>query len=124
MSIRFQADNDLRFGIKAVRRREPAIDFVAAQEAGFDGVSDPEILERAASAGRVLVTHDRRTMISHFRIRLGAGISSPGILVVSQGAQIGEVVESIVYLWALADPYDLCNQVHYLPSMSRHVFGR
>ena len=38
MSIRFQADNDLKFGIvKAVRGREPTIDFVSAQEAGLDG---------------------------------------------------------------------------------------
>jgi len=38
LSIRFQADNDLKFGIvKAVRRREPTIDFVSAQEAGWMG---------------------------------------------------------------------------------------
>lgn len=42
MSIRFQADNDLKFGIvKAVRRREPTVDFLSAQEAGLDGVPDP-----------------------------------------------------------------------------------
>ena len=45
-----QADNDLKFGIvKALRRREPAIDFVSAQEAGLDGVGDPQLLDRAAA---------------------------------------------------------------------------
>ena len=54
MSIRFQADNDLKFAIvKAVRRREPAIDFVSAQESGLDGVGDPDIRMRTASEGRV-----------------------------------------------------------------------
>jgi len=125
LSIRFQADNDLKFGIvRAVRRREPAIDFVSAQEAGLDGVSDPEVLDRAATEGRILVSHDRRTMLDYFRAQLAAGRSSPGVLIVSQGASIGSVVEAIVHIWALADPLELRDQVHYLPSISRHVFTR
>ena len=123
MSIRFQADNDLKFGIvKAVRRREPSIDFASAQEAGLDGLSDPELLDRAAREDRVLVSHDRRTMLDHFRMRLAAGKSSPGVFIVSQGAPIGQVVEALVYAWVLSDPLDLRDQVHYLPSFSRHVF--
>src|SRR5258708_36177335 len=62
LSIRFQADNDLKFAIvKAVRRREPAIDFASVQESGLDGLGDPDLLDRAASDGRVLVWHDLRT---------------------------------------------------------------
>jgi hypothetical protein len=80
LSIRFQADNDLKFGIvKAVRRREPSIDFASAQQAGLDGLSDPELLDRVAREDRVLVSHDRRTMLDHFRMRLAAGKSSPGV---------------------------------------------
>lgn len=125
MSLRFQADNDLRFGIvKAVRRREPSIDFVSAQEAGLDGVPDPVLLDRVAVDGRVLVSHDRRTMIDHFRDHLAEGKSIPGLLIVSQGAAIGEVVEAMVYLWALADPDEVRDQAHYLPPLSRHVFSR
>ncbi|MSV31940.1 MAG: hypothetical protein EXQ57_05405 [Bryobacterales bacterium] len=71
MSLRFQADNDLKFAIvKAVRRQEPSIDFASAQEAGLDGLGDPELLDRAAAEGRVLVSHDRRTMLNHFRNHL------------------------------------------------------
>ena len=125
MSVHFQADNDLKFGIvKAVRRREPAIDFASAQEAGLEGVSDPEVLDRAASENRVLVSHERRTMLDHFRAHLAAGKTSPGVLIVSQGAPIGPVAEAIVYLWALSDPLELRNQAYYLPSLSCHVFTR
>jgi hypothetical protein len=93
LSIRFQADNDLKFGIvKAVRRREPTVDFLSAQESGLDSVPDPVLLDRVAAAGRVLVSHDRRTMIDHFRDHLAVGKSSPGLLIVSQGSAIGEVV--------------------------------
>jgi hypothetical protein len=31
-----------------------------------DGMSDPEVLACAASLGRILVTHDVRTMPKHF----------------------------------------------------------
>jgi predicted nuclease of predicted toxin-antitoxin system len=125
LTVRFQADNDLKFGIlKAVRRREPAIDFASAQEAGLDEVGDPELLDRAAAEGRVLVSHDRRTMIAHFRAHLAAGKSAPGLLIVSQGALIGEAVEALVYVWALSNPADLRDQAYYLPSLSRHFFPR
>lgn len=108
MSIRFQADNDLKFAIvKAVRQQEPAIDFASAQQAGLDGLSDPEVLELAAAEGRVLISHDRRTLLKHFRNHLAAGKTSSGLLVVSQGAPVGVVAEAIVILWAAAKSKDL-----------------
>jgi len=125
LSIRFQADNDLKFGIvRAVRRREPAIDFASAGEAGLEGVSDPELLERAAEDDRVLVSHDRRTMLDHFRHHLVAGKPSPGLLIVSQRTPIGLVAESIVLLWAVTNPAELRDQAYHLPSLIRHVFAR
>jgi predicted nuclease of predicted toxin-antitoxin system len=124
LSILFQADNDLKFGIvKAARRREPAIDFLSAQEVGLHGVADPDLLDLAAVNGRVLVTHDGRTMPDHFREHLALGKSSPGLLIVSQDAAIGDVVEALIYVWALGDAEDLLNQAYHLPSLSRHVFG-
>jgi len=125
LSIRFQADNDLTFAIvKAVRRREPAIDFASAQQSELGGVSDPEVLEQAARNNRVLVSHDMHTMISHFRDRLAAGRNSPGLLMVSQKAVAAEVVEAVLFLWSVTDPADLHNQVYYLPSLVQHVFTR
>jgi Domain of unknown function (DUF5615) len=125
LNLRFQADCDLKSAIlKGVLRREPAIDFASAAQAEFEGVADPEVLERAARNGRVLMTHDRRTMLHHFRNYLAEGKSSPGLLVVSQGASIGLVVESIVLLWAVADPVDLRDRAYHLPSLIGHVFPR
>ncbi|MCU1236988.1 MAG: hypothetical protein JWP63_4955 [Candidatus Solibacter sp.] len=82
------------------------------------------MLDRIAAGGRVLVSHDRRTMIAHFRAHLAAGKSAPGLLIVSQGALIGDVVEAFVYVWALAKPVDLRDQAYYSPSLSRHLFTR
>jgi len=90
----------------------------------LDGLSDPDLLDRAASDGRVLVSHDLRTMLDHFRSRLATGKTSPGLLLVSQGESIGEVVESLAVLWAVTDPSELSDQAYHLPSLIRHVFPR
>lgn len=66
MDIKFQADNDLKRAIvQGVKRRQPAIDFQTAEEAQLDGLSDENVLALATSEGRVLVSHDHRTMPVH-----------------------------------------------------------
>ena len=123
--IRFQADADLRGSIvRAVRRREPAIDFASAADSKLAGVSDPEVLQAAAAQGRILITHDRRTMVDHFRNRMADGKPSPGVFVASQFASIGAVAEAIVMVWAASEPVEWENQLRYLPSLIRHVFPR
>ena len=68
MKVRFQADADLNQTILlATIRREPAIDFQTATMAGLLSVlDDMQVLERTAREGRVLATHDRKTMPRHF----------------------------------------------------------
>jgi hypothetical protein len=123
--IRFQADADLRQSIvDGVRLHDPSIDFASAAEGNLEGIPDPEVLEIAASQGRILITHDKRTMAEHFRNRLEEGNSSPGVFLVSQSAPIGEVVEAIVTVWAASETWEWENQLRYLPSMSRHFFPR
>lgn len=59
--------------IRGLQRRIPAIDVLRVQEIGLASTPDPEILARAASEGRVLLTHDRETLL-HFayeRVRAG-----------------------------------------------------
>jgi hypothetical protein len=125
LSLRFQADADLKYAIvKAVRHREPGIDFASAADSGLEGVGDTEVLERAAQEGRILVSHDRRTMLAHFRARLEAGKPSAGLFVVSQGAPIEPVANAIVLVWSASEPPEWRNQVHHLPSLARHVFSR
>lgn len=63
MKLRFQADADLNEDIvKGVLRREPGIDFRTAILAGLRGLGDLEVLTLAAEEGRILVSHDRKTM--------------------------------------------------------------
>ena len=125
MSLRFQADADLKDAIvKAVRRREATIDFASAAESGLERIGDPELLERAAQEGRILVSHDHRTMLATFRARLESGKSSPGLFIVSQGAPLGAVVSAIVLAWSASEMSEWRDQIHHLPSFKRHLFSR
>ena len=57
--LQFLADenfnNDM---VRGVRRRAPDVDILRVQDAGLQGADDPAILEWAANAERVVLTHD------------------------------------------------------------------
>jgi hypothetical protein len=117
VSIRFQADNDLSgIIVSATFRREPGIDFQTAQAARLDFLDDQAVLHRAASEGRILVTHDKRTMPGHLAAYVAAGNRSPGVLlVIPQDAPLRAVVESLVLIWADNRPEDWENAVTIIP---------
>lgn len=123
VSIRFLADADLNYAIvMGARGREPAIDFLTATEADLGGRADPEVLEFAASEGRIVVSHDTSTMPVHFSDRLRSGRMSPGVFLVRQRASVGQVVEAILLIWSASTPGEWAEQIHYLPSLARHHF--
>ncbi len=115
MKVRFQADADLNQTIVlATVRLEPAIDFQTAEEAGLEGVKDPEVLARTAASGRILVSHDRRTMPRHFATFIVDG-HSPGVLIVSQKVPVALVAEELVLIWALSEPSEWTNRICAIP---------
>lgn len=117
MSIRFQADNDLRrIIVDATLRREPSIDFQTAQSAGLDSLDDILVLHRALEQGRILVSHDKRTLPLRLAQFTRRGGESPGVLlVIPQNAPVREVVESLILIWADNRPEEWVNLVTKIP---------
>jgi hypothetical protein len=117
VSIRYQADNDLnQLIVAATFRKEPGIDFQTAQQAQLDGLDDLTVLRRTASEGRILVSHDKRTMPRHLTSFLNQGNDSPGVLVViPQDAPLRAVVETLVLIWADNTPEDWQNAITVIP---------
>src|SRR5262245_34134623 len=96
MTVRFQADADLNAEIIAgVLRREPSIDFHMADEANLRRVPDPEVLALAAQDGRILVTHDRRTIPRHFAAFI-LHHSSPGVFIIAQTLSVRVAIEELL----------------------------
>ena len=116
MTVRFLADEDLDADIVAgLRSREPAIDIVDVKTAGLRGTKDPVLLELAAEQERILITHDRRTIVSHVRERAAAGKRNPGVFIVPQRAGIGEIVETVLLVWAASQAEVWRDRIVYLP---------
>jgi hypothetical protein len=110
------ADEDLDSAIlEGVLYCEPTIDILDSKHAGYRGVKDPTLLEIAAQQGRILISHDRRTMTRYFCDRLAAGKSSPGLFIVPQQTVIGDVIELLVLIWTASQPNDWVDAITYLP---------
>jgi predicted nuclease of predicted toxin-antitoxin system len=114
-AIRFQADADLRQAIlTGTIRRQPSLDFQSANEAGLEGVKDLEVLAIAARDGRVLVTHDRKTMPIEFGQFITSQTSS-GVLILSQNLSISEAIDAIILVWEVSTAEEWINQIMTFP---------
>jgi len=72
-------NNDI---IRGLLRRTPTVDIVRVQDTVLLGADDPTVLDWAAREGRVLLTHDVRTMIDYAYARVIAGQAMLGVVVV------------------------------------------
>lgn len=115
MKIRFQADADFNEDVVAgLLRRVPEMDFQTAGEADLRGLSDPAVLARAAADGRVLVSHDGKTMPSHFAEFITSG-KSPGLLIVPQNLNTQAAIEELLLVWAASAADEWTNRIARLP---------
>ena len=111
MASRFQADADFNQRIVlGLRRRERALDIQDAREGGVLGIEDPEVLRIAADSGRILLSHDRRTMVTYFTHFLQTN-SSPGVIIVSQDLDIGTAIEGLLIIWAASEAEEWRDQL-------------
>jgi hypothetical protein len=101
--------------LRGVRRRDPAVDILRVQDAGLARAEDPTILEWAASAGRVLLTHDVSTMTRYAYDRVREGKPMPGVFEVARGVPIGVAIEEIILLAECSLDGEWEGQVRYLP---------
>ena len=115
MRIRFQADEDLNEDIvTGLVRREPAIDFQTASVARIRGHSDEQVLRLAASQGRIVVSHDRKTMPQHFG-RFVESQTSPGLIIVSQRADVLTAIQDLLIIWSASDAEEWVNCLGVVP---------
>ena len=115
MKPRFLADADLNQKIVlGLLRREPAIDFQTARQAGVIGRPDLEVLAIAARENRILISHDRHSMPRHFAHFIEAQ-SSPGLILVSQEIDIGAAIEDLLIIWVASVHGEWTGRIGYVP---------
>jgi hypothetical protein len=115
VKVRFQADADLNEDIvTGVLRRESQVDFQTATAAGLRLLSDLDVLTLAARQGRVLVSHDRRTMPRAFAGFVTSNVSS-GLLIVSQRTDLLTAIDHLLLVWQASDSAEWTNQLFAIP---------
>lgn len=114
--LQFVADENFNNDIlRGIRRRNKAIDIVRVQDEGLSGAMDPMLLEWAAGAGRLVLTHDVSTMTAFAYDRVRAGLSMPGIVEASRELSIGKAIEDILLLAECSQEGEWEGQIIYLP---------
>lgn len=114
MNISYQADADLNQAIvTGVLRRKPSIDFQTALAAGLESVKDSEVLAIAAQQGRILVTHDRKTMPLEFAKFITSNHSAG--VIISQKLPVEVVIEELLMIWAISTAEEWGDRIAKLP---------
>ena len=104
-------DNDIIRGI--ILRADLSI--LRVQDAGLAGHPDSEVLEHAAEAGRILLTHDVNTLVALAYGRVADGLRMPGLFAVRQSAPIGRNIEDILLLTQYAPEGEYEDHVIFVP---------
>jgi hypothetical protein len=114
--LRWIADENFNNDIlRALFRRNPALDVVRAQDVGLSGVDDPTLLAWAAEASRVVLTHDVSTVTAYAYDRVRVGHRMPGVFEVSRDVPILVAVEDILLISKCSHADEWEGQVRYLP---------
>ena len=90
------------------------MDFRDAREGGLIDVADPDVLRISSEAGRILVSHDRRTMPGHLA-RFLENRSSAGVIIVAQDLDIGAAVEDFLLIWATTAAEEWRDRLGFIP---------
>jgi hypothetical protein len=115
LKTRFLADVNFNQKIVAgLLRREPQVDFELPQNVIPEKMEDPEVLKPGAARGRVIVTHDVRTMPDHFSDFV-VGQPCPGMILVPKKMPIGAAIEDLLLIWQVSEAKEWINQMRRLP---------
>jgi predicted nuclease of predicted toxin-antitoxin system len=114
--LKLAADENFKSSIvRGLRRLEPTLDILRAQDVGLAGAGDPTVLAWAASEGRILCTHDINTMTKHARDRIAHGEPMSGVVVVPWTLAVGRAIQDLHLIAGATEPVEWQNHIGYVP---------
>lgn len=117
--LKWLADENLNNHIvRGWLRRSPLIELARVQDVGLYGANDEAVLDWAATAGRILLTHDAATMVTYACQRIEAGLRMPGLFVVNATASPGQIIEDLILIDQTSSEQEWDSQIWFLPVKS------
>jgi hypothetical protein len=88
--LTYAVDEDFNHEIvRGLELKAPTLDILMIQDVDLLAVDDREVLAWAAQEGRLLLTHDVRTMPTYAAERLREGQAMPGLILVPRQRKKG-----------------------------------
>jgi hypothetical protein len=101
--------------VRGLVRRLPAIDLIRVQDVGLGQTDDRTILQWAAEQGRILLTHDRRTVPGFALDRVEEGMPMPGVFVVDTRMAVAQAIDETLLVVQCSSEKDWVGLVTYFP---------
>ena len=101
--------------LRGLKSRLPKLDYVLVNQIGMSGFPDLELLRWAAQENRIIITHDRETMIGDAMLCLNQGERMSGVILVPNQMAIGRAIEDLELMLECYSPAELTGQIKYLP---------
>src|SRR5260370_21456233 len=96
-------------------RRDSSLDLVHVRGVGLAAASDATILDWAASQGRILLTHDRRTIPRFAYARVTAGQPMPRVFLIIDDMPIRPAIDEILLAVHCLASEECKDLVRYFP---------
>jgi hypothetical protein len=114
--IPYLADEDFNGRIvRGLLLREPTIDLIRVQDIELSGADDVQILKWTADKGRVVLTHDIRTMPVHAVSLVSKRQPMAGVVIVDDRARIGSCIDDLLLIAECREPGEWQDQVFFVP---------
>lgn len=106
--------------IAGLRKLYPDLDVITFIESGLPvGLADPLLVEETARLGRILLTHDKRTMPGHFAAVLARWLPMdqhlPGVLIIQEDFSVAEAIDQLALVWGASSADEWRDRVVFLP---------
>ena len=113
---RFVADENFNgLLLRALRRRDPEFDAIRVVDAGRSGLDDPGVLAWAASLGRIVLSHDVRTMTRYAHGRIAGERLMPGLILVDASRPTHAVIDDILGVAGASAAEEYVSQIVHIP---------
>jgi Domain of unknown function (DUF5615) len=114
--IRFAADENFNgLLLRGLLLRKPDLDIVRVQDSEVAGADDASVLDWAARNGRILLTHDVKTITKFAYERIVAGLAMPGVIEVDDRAPFAVLIDHLLMAAEASTPANWDNKLDYFP---------
>ena len=101
--------------VRGLLLRQADLDIVRVQDVGLSGADDPEILARAADDNRIVLTHDRATMVDYAYERVALGQEMAGVFILNDRLPVGRAIDEILLMSACSEQAESRGRAVHVP---------